>query len=555
MPNATQYAAALARAITRLKESPEGGEAQKQAMRALVATSDQRPATLRFYDSILTLDETELDPSMPAFGFLAECLKGHGVQEIVIGRGADAAELLALVRGLADTPGQGRIKERLRDAGSTRVMVISEQRDPLRRAPSVSQAFAKAALDDAVLDEWNQFLKKGNQNERAYAMPGVPESVQEALVQPPAPPPAPPQPGQTIPPLRTRAADPVPVAALPAVPTLAGVSPLALAVQDLQSDPYERDVLGRLTRAGKLIEDACAKDKAAEAIDALAEFARLEAAAQNEQARSPYAVILKRTLTRTVLTAVAPYVLDGRRAARATIVLRRAGEDAVDLLLGLIASGASLPERVAYGQVLRGMSGGPARLLRLLGRQEWQVVRNIAEVVGELLIEDGVSYLARLLDHDDQRVRRAALVSIARIGSPAAVEPVRHVLGNAPPEVKALVGGSMGGSHARAMVPLLAVAAEKEDRAELVRVYCLALGRIGTEEAVAALAALAEPGGRLLSRRSTSTRLAAIDGLKAAGAAAADVLERLSNAGDRTIAPAAQAARSSLPGRTSSQSR
>ncbi len=561
MPDTTQYAAALSRAVELLAASPEGGEPQKDALRAFVAIAATRSASLRFYDDALTVDETLLDLGSPAFASLADRLRAHGIQELVIGRGADAAELLALVRSLAERAGQGRLKERLRDAASTRVMVIVEQRDTTRRAPSVSQAFAKAQLDEAVMADWNAFLQGGaDSGDRKVNVRMSGQAAVSADAEAPPPPPAPPPSAAAPPPPPMSTAPPAPAAAaapagrgLAQPGTLHGVSPLALALGRVEDDPYSGDVLGRLTQLGRLVEEALTRDRVAEAIDVVCRMMELEQGATNESARSAYSVVLRRTLTRGALVLIAPYLLEPRRAERATLIMRRGADLSLDLLLGLMVAAPTLAERVAYGQVLRAIPLGADRLLALLRRDEWQVVRNVAEVVGELRIEQGGPYLGRLFQHADARVRRAALVALVKLGGAAAVEPVRHVLSVELPETRALVASAIGGAHARALVGPLAHAAEHEAKAELVREYCRALGRIGTDDAVQALAALAAPGGRLLGRRSSSSRLAAVEGLKlAASPSAATALSQLAAESDKAVREAAQAAQAAVAARVSS---
>jgi HEAT repeat protein len=66
----------------------------------------------------------------------------------------------------------------------------------------------------------------------------------------------------------------------------------------------------------------------------------------------------------------------------------------------------------------------------------------------------------------------------------------------------------------------LALALEDESNPDVQRELLLALGRIGTPDAVQALARQAAPGG-LFSRRPVSLRLAAVEGLRMAGSPAA----------------------------------
>jgi hypothetical protein len=159
-PDNTRYVAALARAVALLRRSSEPDQPQKEAMRALVALAAERSATLRFYGGEVTLDGVTVSAADPRLAAFTERLVAQHVAEITIATGAGPDELLALVMGLAAEPGQGRIKERLRDAGSARVMVVLHQYDQ-PSARSVSAAFEKVKMDQGVLAEWNKFIEHG----------------------------------------------------------------------------------------------------------------------------------------------------------------------------------------------------------------------------------------------------------------------------------------------------------------------------------------------------------------------------------------------------------
>lgn len=159
-----RFVAALARAVDLLRRSPEPGAQQKAALRALVALAGERSATLRFYAGELTLDGVAIPTSDPRLAAFTERLAVHEVAEVVIAQGAGPDELLALAFGLAAEPGHGRIKERLRDAGSARVMVILQQYHT-HEPGSITGAFEKLKADQAVLAEWNTFLESGAKTE------------------------------------------------------------------------------------------------------------------------------------------------------------------------------------------------------------------------------------------------------------------------------------------------------------------------------------------------------------------------------------------------------
>jgi len=552
------YANALARAIALLRVSPEGEDQQQAAVRVLLDYSAAHSATVRFYEEVLTVEDQELPLDDQAFAFLAARLRAHAVVEIVVARGAEPAEVLALVRGLASEGGQGRIKERLRDASSTRVMVILEQPQVgQRKAPSVSQAFAKAKLDEAALAEWNRFLSSAAQastdKQVDLGIAGGQAAPGEAAPAEPAAPPVewPPEPP---PPAVPEGAPPLPQPGPPPPqraprPTLALTTPMGTALEIVLQSPYGTDILTRLTPLERQIQGALRQDKVPEAIDALNSLVDLESKAPDDSSRGAYAIIFQRLLNRATLAQVAPFVLDTKRVERATSVLRRGGDTTADYLVAFVATAQTLPERVAYLHVLRGIPKATDRVVAMLSRPEWQVVRNVAEALGEVHVRESTPFLARLMEHSDERVRRSAMVAMAKIGTPPTVEPIRQVLREGTPEQRALVVSSIGGPHARALVSTLTALTESERHPDVLRETCRALGRIGTPEAVQTLVRLAQPGGKIIARKATPVRLAAVDGLRIAGGPdAAKALESLLGDADRAVREAAQAARQSPGG-------
>src|SRR6266571_4626538 len=82
------------------------------------------------------------------------------------------------------------------------------------------------------------------------------------------------------------------------------------------------------------------------------------------------------------------------------------------------------------------MTQGTEQLVHMLDHPEWFVVRNVAELVGELGMEEAVPALSRQLGHADDRVRKAAALALAKIGTRSAAEPLRRALRDRSPEVR-----------------------------------------------------------------------------------------------------------------------
>ena len=177
-PDNLRHVAALARAVALLRQSPQPGAPQKDALRALVGIAAERSATFRFYDGTLTLDGAVVPTTDPRLAALTEGMVAQHVAEVTIARGAGPDELLALTLGLAAGPGLGRVKERLRDAGSARVMVVLQQYDQHAKR-SVSDAFEKVRSDQGAMADWNEFHDQSVEDESERVAHSRPSGQQE----------------------------------------------------------------------------------------------------------------------------------------------------------------------------------------------------------------------------------------------------------------------------------------------------------------------------------------------------------------------------------------
>jgi HEAT repeat protein len=101
----------------------------------------------------------------------------------------------------------------------------------------------------------------------------------------------------------------------------------------------------------------------------------------------------------------------------------------------------------------------------------------------------------------------------------------------------------IGGRKSGALAMPLVVALDEEKDAEVERELILALGRIGSPDAVQALIKFAQPSGRLFGRKPTALRVAAVEALRlAATPAAMGTLQGLAGDPDRQVKAAASAA-------------
>ncbi len=530
------YATTFARAVELLRDRRATKDQQKSALRALVALSGLSSATLRVYDGGLSVDDVSIPGDLPHVADLVQRISEHGLAEVMLGKGAEPRELLALLRALVAPPGAKSVKEHLRDAESRKVMVILAQKPEEvpegRRPASVTQAFDLAEMEflkaqpeaappvppevrrvsdkiDTALAEWE--AAAGNAAGLSEIDLGFAAEAES--------------PAERAEPAGAPAPEPVPE-------DDASRTPLERAMADLAADPYGRSILDRLTDLSHLIQAALKEDRIDEAVRALGAMVALEPGAPEGTPRNSYGIVLRRTLTLDVLSQIATHALEPRLTEEVAVIMRRGRGEAAEVLLGYLANADGMRERRAYMQILRSMPQGVEQVIHMLAHTQWFVVRNVAELMGDLRMEEAVSGLGEALVHDDHRVRRAAAVALAKIGTPATVESLRRALKDGDPELRIQVASSIGRASRALAMPLVALI-ETETNPDVVREYYAALGRIGSPEAVQALAQAAEPGGRLVGRKNAAQRIPAVEGLRLAGAARA--LEALKDDADRQV--------------------
>ncbi len=307
------------------------------------------------------------------------------------------------------------------------------------------------------------------------------------------------------------------------------------------SAPGVGDVLAALVRH---VETALKQNRLERLLAIVLVISRSEARVSEASGmRRQYAIALKRIYTKPVLDALARLMAAPKHRADAVTALQRGGADAVEVLMDLLVTAPTVGERRGVFDALKAMTEGTEQLVHMLDHPEWFVARNVAELLGELGMEDAVPALARQLDHADERVRKAVALALAKIGTRSAAEPLRRALRDKSADVRMQVALGIGGRKSFALaMPLVVAMAEETDEA-VERELILALGRIGSPDAVQALIKFAQPSGRFFARKPSGRRLAAVEALRLAGTpAAVGTLEGLADDGDRQVRGAARTA-------------
>src|SRR5262249_55366518 len=116
---------------------------------------------------------------------------------------------------------------------------------------------------------------------------------------------------------------------------------------------------------------------------------------------------------------------NGDRSQEGITVLGRFGPTGTETLGELLTGSPDLGERRSYYNAITQMRSGADAIFGRLDHALWYVVRNAAELCGEMEIEDGIPALGRQIHHSDERVRKAIAGALARIGTPLALEWLR----------------------------------------------------------------------------------------------------------------------------------
>jgi HEAT repeat protein len=517
MRDELKFAVLLGRLLELMRTTPETTTDHRSAMHALVELSAQRSATVRLRQGRLSVEAVEIPEDAPFAAALRRQLTAHGLARIHLSHGASPVDLVRLLRLLAappagDSPGHD-LEQALRRDQITSVAVVTAEVDSAtqdRHGVRVTEALRAAEGMDA--------LKTTEQLARERAAAAAPMEV--------------------VPAARGAAFEEM------ARQQRAHGDTLVAAVGRLEEaggDPYT--LLARLDAVQAGIGRAVNGNELNQAFEAILKLIRQEAEQKSAETQRAYGITLRRILLTDTLKRFMPYVFDDVYHDDVVTMMRRAGTQGTKILLDSLVEAPTQAERRAYLRALRQVETGSDVVASLLSHHQWYVVRNAADLVGELKLTEATAALGRVVQHEDPRVRRSAGIALARLGTPETAIHLRKVLADPDCEVRLAVARELGGRNLSGLAMPLVSAAESEQDPEVQAEFYRALGRIGTPDAVQALVKAANAAGRLLARKVAGPRLAAIEALGLAGSPpAVAALKELSAGGKAEIKAAAAAA-------------
>lgn len=305
---------------------------------------------------------------------------------------------------------------------------------------------------------------------------------------------------------------------------------------DLATPPQEAtNVLEEIAFSA---EQAAREGRFEDAADVFSALLDRENSVTDPEVRRGYVVTVRR-LTKPVLLRPIAHLIssDPSRRVPTERILQRCGQDGVDAIVDQYIGSASTAERELYCATLSRLPGGRDALVQMLQDPRWYVVRQAAEFLGELQMQDAERPLAEILRHQDARVRRAVARALSRLDSGFAFDALVRALADESATVRLeAVSGLMLRRSAKAG-GTLAKAIDDESDTEVQFAILAALGRVGSPEAVQKLTKAAEAAsGFLKSKKNSGLRIAAVQALGEArtpGALAA--LQSLTNDKEKDV--------------------
>ncbi|HEU4996275.1 MAG TPA: HEAT repeat domain-containing protein [Gemmatimonadaceae bacterium] len=481
MDHSATFARHFARLVSLLMHDTGNVVEQKMSLRALVAINKNGPVTLIARDSQLSANGEPVPGALTGVQDVADQMKAHSVVGIEVGASSVAADLLGVARLIAAAPSPGDGGEQARrhfaqlGAGTIDLMLAAPNPTP----PAAGPASLPVTPTEGV---------RTTDREAAALL------------------------SQLI------AAD---------VSKLSHVELLA-ALDRATSASTRSEVTTRILDDLVLVAEHAVRAGKAQVVaevfhGVVAREAQLGARpGKNADIRRAYVTAMRRMSKPALLRAVASLIAkkpEGRQWYYE--VLDRAGEDGADAVIEQITNARTTEDRRKLMEVFRELKDAIPALKRMLGDSRWFVARNAADLLGELVATDAEDALIALLKHGDDRVRRSATSALLKLGTQGAMQAVYDAVNDKSPEVRLQATAAIATRKDARTSNTLIRAIEDEQDSDVQAAMIAALGRVATPDAIAKLAKMAEPEGRLFRKKTTAFRVAAVQALAEARTPAA----------------------------------
>jgi len=573
MDYSVTFARHYSRLVWLLLHETSNVDEQKATLRALVTVAKDGAVTLVSDGADVTANGHDVPGVLSGVTDVVRRMTAHGVREIVFDAGAAPAGILGSARILAADASVGDggagAEAKLTALGAASVRFT---REPVTAPTTAAPPVAVPAPAIAPPPSEAPAVAAAVPVAPAPAPP-PPAAVPAPAAPTPAPTPAPAvpttEPG-TLPDFGFEDADvideealkdklrPTPrvTAAVPAAPSRApeGGGMFAQFAASRTPTASHRDLLAQLEQASGVnvltqvlddlvaIAESAARDaRLAVVCEILCRVTRREPQIHEFEAKRAFVMAQRRLAKPMLLRAIVqelPHASDQHDAFIA--VLTRAGEDGADALIEQIAAISGQNERRVYFDALLQLQAGIPTLIHMLGDARWFVARNAAELLGEMQAREAEPQLTELLKHTDDRVRRAATSALMRLGTSRAMQAIQDALKDGAPAMRMQAAAALVTRKDVKTAATLVRALEEEKDEEVQVAFLLALGKLGTPDAVQRLLKAVEPERGLFKKKAVGYRVAAVQALgEARSPEASEALKALQSDKDEEVREAA----------------
>jgi HEAT repeat protein len=494
MDHSLIFARQFAHLLWLLLREPGNTNEQKAALRLLVSTSKLGAVSLALHGDDLAANANPVPFALTGVSDVTTQMTRHGLALITIDVNPTAADLLGTARILASMPvldDGGAAAEAQRLAlGATTVRFAARPR--VSQEAHVRNTTARETISAEAM-EFGDVFDDPLAEARAHAAPRTTQSIAV--------------------PTESRGEERGMFAQFAA--SRGPTEPHDVLLGRLEASLDSNVIAHALDGLAVHAESAAREGKPAVLSEIMFRVGRRETDVEHFESKRAFAMTLRRLAKPELLRMVTRQLPhDAERREEHVAALARAGQEGADALIEQIAVVAHPDDRRIYFDTLLRLPTGVAALLQMLGDPRWSVVRNAADLLGEMQVAEAEQPLTALLRHDEERVRRSATGALMRLGTLRALQAIQQALLDAAPQMRIQAAAALvSRKDLRTSAPQLlrALDAEKDD--DVQEAFLLALGKLGTPEAVQRLISASESKRGLFQKKTTTLRVAAVNAL------------------------------------------
>ena len=486
MDYSATFARHFARLVALLLHDAENLDEQKMSLRALATVNKSGPVKLVAQDWRLQANDQPVAGALMGVQDVAAQMAAHSIGSIQIGAESSPADLIGLARILAApaAPGDGgaQVRQKLDALGVKTIEIVTLAPIPVAPLDAPAVAVSKAEDSARVTQDAVTLLSQ-------LAAPDISKLSHHDL--------------------------------LASLELEKNANLCAKVLDDLLIVAEHTMRAGKTATVSEILHGIVAR----------------EAKLPDGDVKRAYAAAVRRMSKPALLRAVASLIPKRPEGTQSYYeVLERTGEEGADAVIEQITQAPTNQDRKALLGVFRELKDAVPALKRMLSDSRWFIVRNAADLLGEMAATDAGDDLVALIKHSDERVRRAATHALLKVGTPDAMKGIYEAIHDTSPEVRIQATAAIATKRDAKTTYRLIRAIEEEDDGDVQVAMIAALGKIATPDAVQKLIKIAEPEGRLFRKKTTVFRVAAVQALgEARTPAALAALRELTGDKDREV--------------------